>query len=121
MTKYRSVFAGKTWWIYYALRRCLEEKRPVLWYRSKEYYLFSDSGFEVVDLKSISYPEPTWCFVDSKSADSLFDEICDPDNGLFPIYVTSPKQRRWDKLHQQDRYPNVVVMNPWTRAELEKA
>src|ERR1700761_7746266 len=57
----------------------------------------------------------TWCFVDSINADQLPEEIFDPLNRLFPIYVTSPKSERWAKLHQL-RLPTLFIMNPWTRA-----
>ncbi|PVF98988.1 hypothetical protein CPB86DRAFT_796921 [Serendipita vermifera] len=78
---------GKTTWIYYALRRCVGEKQPVIWYTKGKFYLFSDKGVK---------------------------------SRLFPVYVTSPKEERWEKLHQL-RYPKLVIMNPWTMAELEKA
>ncbi|KAF8523807.1 hypothetical protein JB92DRAFT_3140665 [Gautieria morchelliformis] len=88
---------GKTLWIHYALSRCLGQKQPVIWYRAKKFYFFSDNAH----------------------ADSLPAMISDRLNCLFPIYVTSPKQEHWDKLHQQ-RLKELVIMNPWTRAELEK-
>jgi len=58
--------------------------------------------------------------VDSTEADRLPTMIYDPLTQLFPIYVTSPNEERWAKLHQL-RLPEVFIMNPWTRAELEKA
>jgi len=66
------------------------------------------------------HPQYTWCFVDSTDADALPTAIYHPIWKLFPIYVTSPKEKRWAKLHQL-RYPKLIIMNPWTRTELEKA
>ncbi|KAF8797681.1 hypothetical protein BYT27DRAFT_7125029 [Phlegmacium glaucopus] len=110
--------AGKTLWIYYALRYCLGEKQPVIWYRAGEFYFFS-GGVEIFDSVHGWSPPFTWCFVDASAANRLPDKIYDPVNQLFPIYVTSPKEERWSKIQLRD--PKLVVMNPWTKAELEKA
>jgi hypothetical protein len=75
---------------------------------------------EIIDPRDFRHPPYTWCLVDSTAAYSLPDMIYDPLSRLFPVYVTSPKEERWAKLHQL-RLPKLIVMNPWTRAELEKA
>ena len=112
--------AGKTRWIHYALRRCLGEKRPAIWYLSGGFYLFSDP-LKKINHEEHVFPEYTWCFVDATDADQqLPTEIYNPIFKLFPIYVTSPKEQRWAKLHQL-RIPTLIIMNPWTRTELEKA
>jgi len=113
------VCAGKTLWIRYALRRCLGEKQPVIWYLSGHFHLFSDT-VEIINPMRLLHPHYTWCFVDSTDADLLPTMIYQPIWKLFPIYVTSPKAERWEKLHQL-RLPELIIMNPWTRAELEKA
>jgi hypothetical protein len=120
MTNSCLVFAGKTLWIYYALRHCLGEKQPVIWYRGVNFQFFSDTGVETIDIEHVRHPPYTWCFVDSTYADRLPATIYDPLTKLFPIYVTSPKEERWAKLHQL-RLPELIIMNPWTMAELEKA
>ena len=109
----------KTRWIHYAWRRCLGEKQPVIWFRWKQFYLFSDT-VEIINPTLLLHPEYTWCFVDSTDAEALPTEIYDPFCKLFPVYVTSPKEERWRKLHQL-RLHELIIMNPWTRAELEKA
>ncbi|KAF8891473.1 hypothetical protein CPB84DRAFT_1683318, partial [Gymnopilus junonius] len=111
---------GKSMWIYYALRRCLGEKQPVIWYRSGEFHLFSNAGVQVIDPEYLRHPPFTWCFVDAFQADSVPPAAAVQDNQVFPIYVTSPKEERWAKLRQA-RTPELIVMNPWTRGELEKA
>ena len=80
-----------------------------------ELHLFSDAGVEII---GDHHPRPdfTWCFVDFAHAVPLHIKLYK----LFPVYVTSPKRSRWEKLYQQ-RHPELVIMNPWTKAELEKA
>lgn len=113
--------AGKTTWIYYALRRCVGEKQAVIWYRGGIFYLFTDEGVEIFEHPVAGrHPQHTWCFVDSTEAERLPSMIYDWISAFFPVYVTSPKEERWAKLHQL-RMPELVIMNPWTLAELEKA
>jgi hypothetical protein len=117
MTNYCLVCAGKSLWIHYALRRCLGEKQATIWYLSGKFYYFSDT-LEIFDPTTHTlHPPHTWCFVDSTEADVLPTAIYNPLWKLFPIYVTSPKEERWAKLHQI-RIPTLIVMNPWTRTEL---
>jgi hypothetical protein len=113
---------GKTLWITYALRRCLGEKQPVVLYRAGRCYFFSELGLDTIDpVVHECNTKHTWCFVDSTDApESLPTSICSKYVQLFPIYVTSPKGSRWDKLHQM-RIPSIIIMNPWTLNELEKA
>lgn len=82
------------------MRRCLGEEKPVIWYRSGRYHFFSDADMTIIDVMKDEHPGHTWCFVDSSAADLLPDQIYDPLNHLFPIYVTSPRQERWEKLDQ---------------------
>jgi hypothetical protein len=73
-----------------------------------------------INPNELRHPPYTWCFVDAEDAEVLPIIIYDPMWKLFPIYVTSPKRERWSTL-QQARLPGLIIMNPWTRAELEKA
>jgi hypothetical protein len=100
--------------------RCLGAKQPVVLYEGKQFYFFSDAGVKIIDPSDFHHPPFTWCFVDSADADPLPDVIYNPRFRLFPIYITSPKEERWGKLHQR-RKPSLIIMNPWTRAELHKA
>jgi len=104
---------------YYAWRRCLGEKQPVIWFLGGQFHLFSDTA-EIIDPMHLLDPQYTWCFVDSTDADILPTTVYNPIWKLFPIYVTSSKEERWRKLHEL-RFPEVIVMNPWIRTELEKA
>ncbi|KAF8524690.1 hypothetical protein BU17DRAFT_42824 [Hysterangium stoloniferum] len=114
---------GKTRWIHYALRYCLGEKQPVVWCRFNKCYFFSESGVDIIDpVLHRSGAKHTWCFVDSMDApETLPPSVCSSDGELFPVYITSPKVSRWRKLHQSGRIPKLIVMNPWTLDELEKA
>jgi hypothetical protein len=112
--------AGKTVWILYALCRCLGERQSVIWYRGEQSILFWEGGVKYIDPQNGEYPEHTWCLVDSMYADRLPSHIAERDSGLFPVYVTSPEEERWAKLHQL-RLRDLIIMNPWTMAELERA
>ncbi|KAF8521949.1 hypothetical protein BU17DRAFT_87528 [Hysterangium stoloniferum] len=114
---------GKSSWISYALRYCLGQKRPVVWYRYGICFFFSGSGVVIIDpLVHQSGGKHTWCFVDSMDAsETLPHHICSPGIQLFPVYVTSPKESRWRKLVQSRRIPELIVMNPWTLDKLETA
>lgn len=58
-------------------------------------FFFSKNGVEIIKAKDVLHPKYTWCFVDSKYADQLPPTIHDPYD--------------------------LVIMNPWTKAELERA
>ncbi|KAF8521913.1 hypothetical protein BU17DRAFT_14993, partial [Hysterangium stoloniferum] len=113
---------GKTSWIDYALRYCLGKKQPVVRYLFGNCYFFSGSGVVIIDpLLYQSGGKHTWCFVDVIDGEMLPPKICSSDIELFPVYVTYPKESRWHTLHQTQRIPSLIVMNPWTLDELEKA
>ncbi|KAF8521910.1 hypothetical protein BU17DRAFT_87460 [Hysterangium stoloniferum] len=113
---------GKTSWINYALRYCLGKKQPVVRYLFGNCYFFSGSGVVIIDpLLYQSGGKHTWCFVDVIDGEMLPPKICSSDIQLFPVYVTYPKESHWHTLHQSQRIPSLIVMNPWTLDELEKA
>ncbi|KAF8513564.1 hypothetical protein BU17DRAFT_95255 [Hysterangium stoloniferum] len=114
---------GKTSWIHYAVRYCLGERQPVVWYQVEKCYFFSESGVDIIDpMLHQSGGKHTWCLVDSLDApQTLPHSICSQSRQLFPIYVTSPKLSCWFKLYQSGRLPELIIMNPWSLDELEKA
>lgn len=75
---------------------------------------------QTIDPQDGTHPPFTWCFVDAQAAKELPDTISNPVFQLFPIYVTSPTEARWAKLHQT-RTPTLIIMNPWTLDELDEA
>lgn len=54
--------AGKSIWIYYALRRRLAKMEPVIWYHYKKRYLFVEEGIYKVpdDFQEFRVSVWTW-------------------------------------------------------------
>jgi hypothetical protein len=62
-----------------------------------------------------------WTLVDSDSSqEGVPPHLADPGTGHFIIYSTSPQKERWSRLHKTTQV-SIVVMNPWTMAELVQA
>jgi hypothetical protein len=109
--------------LYYALRRCLAEKRPVIWRWCKEPYLFVEEGVYVMApiFYRAQYKMSVWTLIDSDhSKDGIPDQFIDQNMSFFVIYATSPARERWSRLHKFYTL-EVVVMNPWTRGEIHRA
>jgi len=111
---------GKSVWVYYALHRCLAESKPVIWCYRGACYLFVEEGV---------YQMPTdfeiqgfvWTLVDSdSSSEGVLAHLADHGTRHFIIYSTAPCKERWSRLHKTMRV-TVVIMNPWTRAEIVRA
>lgn len=97
-----------------------------MWYTLGK--LFSISGTGVDILREPPLDEPItilpWLFVDSDepwmdglpvgSENPLF---YDP---RFNVYITDPDNRRWRKFNK-NMLLNVMLMNPWSRAEIHAA
>jgi hypothetical protein len=114
---------GKTMWIHYLVRRCVGEERPVALYLHRQCYRLSKSGVHIIEQDFLSrVPEPMWCIIDSAESPTGIPqsmmEIFSPGN--FPIYVSSPAKRRWEKL-DQSKTRHVIIMNPWTMEEMDLA
>ncbi|CAG8581473.1 6611_t:CDS:2, partial [Acaulospora colombiana] len=111
---------GKSYWAYYALRRCLGRQQPVVWYQRRAFYLFGDDGVQNINPGRYQpVKEFTWCLVDSIYAKTFPISEFGHSACLFPIYIASPDEKRWKPLHQS-RYPSRLVMNPWTWEEIKK-
>lgn len=83
---------GKSIWIYYALRRRLAEKKPVIWYRDHSCFLFVEEGvYEVPSgFKSSSFRVFVWTLVDSdEAAEGVPPRLITHGTRLFAIYSTS--------------------------------
>jgi len=114
---------GKSVWIYYALRRCLAERRPIIWYFKKFCYLFVEEGvykmpgdFQTAELKPF-----IWTLVDSDEApQGVPDYLVPHTTPLFVIFSTFPRGDRWERLDKTVR-PIVAIMNPWKRKEILRA
>ncbi|KIL53933.1 hypothetical protein M378DRAFT_972397, partial [Amanita muscaria Koide BX008] len=114
---------GKSYWAYYALRRRLGEKRVSLWYQGSVYYLFCSEGVLVVPVTFTfnKFSPRVWTIIDSAlSPSGIPSALANFLPGVFPIYITSPKRERWSGI-TQSWTSHHVIMNPWTRAEIEYA
>jgi len=68
---------GKTIWLSYALRRCLAEKRPVIWHDHNDYYMFVEEGVYLMGehIRWPSYKIVVWMLVDSDEARDGVPEV----------------------------------------------
>ncbi|KAF8467514.1 hypothetical protein DFH94DRAFT_638974 [Russula ochroleuca] len=118
---------GKSVWIYYALCRCLTEKRPVVWrYRESHgdsHYMFVEEGVYDMGtqfLRDMYCENVVWTLVDADEyRDGVPPELVTHGTPFFVIYTTSPVRERWKRLHKSV-FDTVVVMNPWTRSEIHR-
>jgi hypothetical protein len=114
------IHLGKSYWIFYALRRRLAEKSPVVWYRDGRCFLFVEEGVYKmpVDFHHQHFKTIVWAMVDSDVAeDGVPEHLVCQGTRLCVIYATSPAKHRWARLHKTT--DNVVlIMNPWTRNDI---
>ncbi|KAK2464475.1 hypothetical protein APHAL10511_003454 [Amanita phalloides] len=109
---------GKSIWIYYALRRRLAERKPVIWYLDQTRYLFVEEGVYKVPDEFHDFTVFVWTLVDSDE-----DEGGVPENLVMRhtrhsvIYCSSPSRDRWSRLHKTVRHYNFI-MNPWKSKEI---
>lgn len=111
---------GKSVWIYYALRRRLAERKPVIWYLEHTCYLFVEEGVYEVPrgFKPSRFQVFVWTLVDSDEAvDGVPPHLVPHGTHHFVIYSTFPRKERWSRLHKTVRTV-TVVMNPWMRKEI---
>ena len=109
---------GKSIWIYYALRRRLAERKPVIWYFRKTRYLFVEEGVYKVPDKFHDFEVFVWTLVDSDDAkDGVPENLVMQDTRHFVIYCTFPSQDRWSRLHKTVRNA-IIIMNPWKSKEI---
>ncbi|KIM86220.1 hypothetical protein PILCRDRAFT_816150 [Piloderma croceum F 1598] len=111
---------SKHFWIYYAARRRLAEKKPFIWFYAARYYLFVQEGVYGLptDWRHADFRYIVWTLVDSDQSQAGVPEVVVPHGTrLFAIYVTSPAINRWSRLHKTTR-PIVVTMNPWSRGSI---
>ncbi|KAF8222024.1 hypothetical protein L208DRAFT_1455233 [Tricholoma matsutake] len=103
---------GKSFWAYYVLRRRLGEKSVSLWYQGSVLYLFCSEG---------KFSPPVWTIIDSaQSPSGIPSTLTHFPPGVFPIYITSPRPDHWSGITQSWTF-HQVIMNTWTRAEIEYA
>ena len=112
------IVANPAIWIYYALRQCLTEKKPVIWYHHKTCYLFVEEGVYKVPDDFYDFELFPWTLVDSDDArDGVPENLVMWHTCHFLIYCTSLDQKRWSHLHKTI-HNFVFIMNPWKRKEI---
>jgi len=115
---------GKSYWIYFAVRRRLGEGKPFFWYRTNKCFLFVEEGVFVKPLEDVEvtcFVPFLWTFVDADNSPSGIPSLLvDPATKLFNIFVTFPRRERWSLLEKATNTA-VVYMGPWTREEIVQA
>lgn len=114
---------GKSVWLYYALRRCLAERRPVILRYGIRPLLFVDDGVYYMrgafDL--VHYKRVLWTLVDAdEDPAGVPREFVTQNTPFFVIYTASLATRRWSRL-EKTTSNEVIVMNPWSRGEIHRA
>jgi hypothetical protein len=114
---------GKSYWALYALRRCLAEKKPVMWYSDARLFLFVKEGvYESPERPRHSiFKTLVWTLIDTDQAkEGVPPHLSEHDTAHFIIYTTSPDWKRWGRLRKTTQSA-VCVMNPWKKTEILKA
>jgi hypothetical protein len=119
----KSVWSGKSVWIYYAARRCAGEMKPFIWFFQAKYYLFVNEGVYKLpdDWSHDEFLCFVWTLVDSDQCqEGVPPKLIPHGTLLFVIYATSPAVERWSRMNKTTRRV-VVIMNPWGRKEMKRA
>ena len=113
---------GKSFWLVYAVCRRLAEKKPTMWYREPDVYLFVTDGVYRYPMipSSDSFRTRIWTFVDADSEKSIPSSLARQHTNYLNVFTSSPNQERWAPLTKTTNY-KVAIMNPWTRGEISHA
>ncbi|KAH9017577.1 hypothetical protein EDB85DRAFT_2096392 [Lactarius pseudohatsudake] len=113
---------GKSYWIFYTLHRRLCEGKPVIWYHDSTRYLFVAEGVYILEnTPSTSFKTHVWTLVDTdEDSNGMPPHLAVHLTQHFLIFTTTPQRCRWRRLGKTT-LRTVVIMNPWTRAELSEA
>jgi hypothetical protein len=113
---------GKSYWIFYALRRRLAEGKPVIWYRGSMQFLFVKDGvYEAPKgFRSTRLKTRVWTLVDADQLEGIPPELAVQQTKHLNIFTTSLESKRWKPL-EKTTVCGVFIMNPWTRKELLQA
>jgi hypothetical protein len=122
---------GKSFWIYYAARRCAAERKPFIWFFKVKYYLFVSEGVYYLFVSEGVYRLLyDWTHDDLCIVCTLVDSDQCKDGVppslflhgvlLFIIYATYPALHRWSRM-DKTMQSVVVIMNPWGRKEIKRA
>ena len=104
------------------MRRRLGDAKPFLYYSETRWYLFITGGvFHIPCFSPSAFVPYIWAFIDANhSPPDLLTELSELQSKLFVIFATSPQDNRWEALTPNSS-PRVLIMNPWTWEEMDKA
>ncbi|PBK87235.1 hypothetical protein ARMGADRAFT_1066077 [Armillaria gallica] len=82
---------GKSVFLFYALIRCLQESRDVIFHFCNRTLMFSKGGVQKIDLNDFpyySFCSPIWCLIDSYDGERPPEPLVDAYT-MFPIVASS--------------------------------
>ncbi|KAK0194477.1 hypothetical protein F5146DRAFT_438160 [Armillaria mellea] len=110
---------GKSMFLFYALIRCLQESRDVIFYFSHRTLKFSKDGVQEIDLNNfIPYPSihsPIWCLIDGYGREGPPLDLIGAY--MFPILASSRSDEPYSGWAQRTA-ASRLVMNPWSDEEI---
>jgi hypothetical protein len=118
-----NLHTGKSIWLYYTLRRCLAERRPVVLFYRRVPFLFVEDGVYLMGAKFqlARYKRVLWTLVDTdESLAGIPEEFVTQNTPFFVVHVTSAAKERWSRI-ERTTINAVIVMNPWSRGEIHRA
>ncbi|KAK0431206.1 hypothetical protein EV421DRAFT_2041405 [Armillaria borealis] len=110
---------GKSMFLFYALIRCLQESRDIIFYFFRRTLRFSKDGVQRIDLNDFPYDSihcPIWCLIDSFCGErpplQFIRHIY-----VFPILASSRPDKPYSSWAKR-RIAAQLVMNPWRDQEI---
>jgi len=115
---------GKSHWVHYAIRRCLGESKPFLWYLDENWLLFVQDGvFQAPQVFTLTGFQPyLWAFVDADQSSGAIPPRITSGlmTSVFTIFVTTSKREQWEPLEHSTAYI-PLIMNPWSWEDIYHA
>ncbi|KAK0471401.1 hypothetical protein IW261DRAFT_1670915 [Armillaria novae-zelandiae] len=108
---------GKSMFLFYALVRCLQESRDVVFYFYHQVVHFSKDGAKEIYENLYEFIcAPIWCLMDSYNGECPPIELTH-HGYILPIFASSRPEELYS--HWADiRCPYRLVMNPWSEQEI---
>ncbi|SJL08735.1 uncharacterized protein ARMOST_12105 [Armillaria ostoyae] len=110
---------GKSVFLFYALIRCLQEARDVIFHFCNQTLMFSKDGVQKIDLDDFpyySFCSPIWCLIDSYDGERPPEPLVDAYT-MFPIVASSRSDEPYSSW-ATSRCASRLVMNPWSDQEI---
>ncbi len=110
---------GKSVFLFYALIRCLQESRDVIFHFCNRTLMFSKDGVQKIDLNDFpyySFCSPIWCLIDSYEGGRPPEPLVDA-YAMFPIVASSRSDEPYSSW-VTSRCASRLVMDPWSDQEI---